>query len=91
MSDSFSGTERKAYDANLAGQAAPATAFTSKNGLEKYLTGLGFEEVQVQRMNSDAISYRGKIFLSRKWALKIVGPLFGLDLYVIARKRPLDH
>lgn len=83
---SFSSTERKAYDTNQAGEGAPATEFTSKKSLNHLLKSSGFKSVRIMKMNSDDISYRGRIFISRNRALKTVGRILGLDLYVLATK-----
>lgn len=84
--DSFSSDERKAYDADSAGRAAPATEFSSKNFLSRYLKQIGFSSVDVNRMNCDEIYFRGRRVIPRKYALKFLAPFFGLDLYVTAKK-----
>lgn len=84
--NSYSADERMAYDSDSAGRAAPATEYSSKTFLQKYLKFLGFDDISVTRMNSEnAYFWRFKL-LSRETTLKYFAPLVGLDLYFTAVK-----
>lgn len=78
--------ERRAYDANQKGEAAPATEFISRRQLKRELKRIGFKSITVVSRNSDRISYRGRIFLAREKALNLIGPYLGLDLYIAVEK-----
>jgi SAM-dependent methyltransferase len=76
-------SQRKAYDASPDGQAAPETAFVSRARLRSKFRQ--FSRVFIHSENSDPLSCRGREILSRDTMLRL-GWLWGLDLYIAARK-----
>ncbi len=78
--------EKGAYDANSSGEAAPDTVFTSKSEVTAMLKNAGFSQVRVEKKNSDEYGYRGRMLIGREQALKWIGPILGLDLYIVASK-----
>ena len=76
----FSERERRAYDANQEGKAAPTTEFLSKKRIKK-LTDK-FRKSLIFKENFDNVLPLGLHFGTRDWYLKTLGPLVGLDLYV---------
>jgi SAM-dependent methyltransferase len=76
-------SERATYDQNLAGDAAPATDFTSVREAKRLFSG--FSEVRVRRENFDHMSRRGKP-IDRGFLLGWPARLAGLDLYVTATR-----
>jgi SAM-dependent methyltransferase len=77
-------SQRAAYDANADGAAAPETEFFSPRALRRMLGH--FSRAAIAKENCEDIRVRGRLFVSRKLLLPIVGPLIGLDLYVEAVK-----
>lgn len=75
--------QRKAYDANLAGAAAPETVFTSIRQLKRMLRQ--FRRVKFHKENSDPLTVRGRT-IPRTRLLSNVGRLLGLDIYFEAVK-----
>jgi len=75
--------ERAAYDKNITGQENPFTDFISKKGMMKITAPL-FEILDVYKENVDSYKYINRI-VPRK-ILLLLGPIFGLDLYVHLRK-----
>ena len=71
-----SASERKAYDANVSGDAAPETVFSSIKELRQNFKH--FSEFKAVKENWGG--------LSRKQLLPIIGPVCGLDIYVSAQK-----
>lgn len=69
-------SERKAYDANASGDAAPETVFSSVVELRQSFKH--FSEFKAVKENWGG--------LSRKQLLPIIGPICGLDIYVSAKK-----
>jgi SAM-dependent methyltransferase len=75
--------QRKAYDANAEGEAAPETVFVSKPVLRRMFGR--FSSVRICAENSDPFTWRGRELVNRESMLRL-GWLWGLDLYVAARK-----
>jgi hypothetical protein len=75
--------QRKTYDANLHGVAAPETVFLSKARLREMFRK--FSNVVIRAENSDRLGWRNCQLVSREMMLRF-GWLWGLDLYVAARK-----
>lgn len=76
--------QRGAYDADVAGNVAPVTEFCSIGELKTLLGG--FSSVRCRRQNFDDVRVGGVRLVPRRALLWGLGPLFGLDLYVEARK-----
>jgi SAM-dependent methyltransferase len=80
---------RAAYDANAAGEAAPATVFVTARQVREELFAQ-FGEVRIERHNFDdtrLVSLAGRtLWLKRDRAMPTVARLLGLDLYIHARK-----
>jgi ubiquinone/menaquinone biosynthesis C-methylase UbiE len=76
-------TQRKAYDANSAGQEAPETVMASKTTFANMLRE--FSEVKIERANANLHVFRGK-YISRRFLLWLLGPRLGVDLYATAIK-----
>ncbi len=74
---------RASYDANLEGDAAPATVYTSKRKAKRLFAG--FSEVRVMSENFDPLVI-GRWSIDRKRLLGLPAHLAGLDLYVTATK-----
>ncbi|MCZ7562520.1 MAG: class I SAM-dependent methyltransferase [Burkholderiales bacterium] len=79
-----SAAQRKAYDANTAGVAAPETVFVSKTQLRAMLKR--FSEFRLWLENCDHVTLRGRVIVPRRLLLAAVGRMIGLDIYVAARK-----
>ena len=79
-----SAAQRKAYDANVAGVAAPETVFVSRSQLRHMLRR--FAECRFWLENCDDVSFHGRVMLPRRRLLTSVGRIVGLDVYVAARK-----
>jgi SAM-dependent methyltransferase len=78
---------RGAYDSNAAGDAAPATEFTAPGELRRMLGA--FQDVKIRKENCDPLVLGWgplRRAIPREWLLSNLGRLFGLDLYVTARK-----
>jgi SAM-dependent methyltransferase len=73
---------RKLYDADPAGAPAPHTDFVSRRGARRLFGD--FERVRIDVQNFD--SYRFGI--QREWFLSNLARVVGLDLYIVADKRP---
>ncbi len=91
--------QRLFADANLAGQAAPETAFLCQRELRQMLQG--FEHVTLQKQNVDDIALphrrlgrliglnmppRKIVLIDRLRMLSTVGRVMGLDVYIEAKK-----
>jgi ubiquinone/menaquinone biosynthesis C-methylase UbiE len=79
-----SGVERRAYDANAAGNAAPETQFLSMAELRRMCAR--FTSVSFKRENCDPVVFFGRQLVSRERALNVIGPIAGLDIYLSAVK-----
>jgi SAM-dependent methyltransferase len=77
-------SQRKAYDANAAGDGAPETVFTSIAELRAMMGR--FSQVSVERENCDHVSLRGRTLVPRGLLLGSLGRISGLDLYASATK-----
>jgi SAM-dependent methyltransferase len=75
--------ERRCYDSNSKGDAAPETVFSSSQELRAMLSS--YSTVHICKQNSDDFIVQGRIFASRSRLLATVGRLAGLDLYVEAK------
>jgi SAM-dependent methyltransferase len=75
---------RAAYDANLEGAAAPATAYTSIAGAKRLFAG--FLEVGIRRENFDPLVLPRGYTVPRERLLGWPAHLAGLDLYISAVK-----
>jgi SAM-dependent methyltransferase len=76
--------QRRAYDHNGAGAAAPETVLLGTRQLRKMLNRFG--HVVLQKQNADPIALKGKILISREKLLANLGRLLGLDIYIEAKK-----
>jgi len=75
--------QRAMYDANLAGSAAPETVFLSRRRLAFLMRR--FSHVDIRSENDDPLVVRGRTLAGRETML-LLARLWGLDLYVEARK-----
>lgn len=76
--------QRKAYDANTKGAAAPETTFVSIGELQTMLGRFSHHDLQLE--NCDNISIRGRTRIPRRLLLATLGRVAGLDIYVAATK-----
>jgi SAM-dependent methyltransferase len=76
--------QRRAYDADGHGSAAPETVCLSIGELRRMLAA--FEGVQLCKRNCDPITVLGKTLVRRERLLGTLGRWLGLDVYVEARK-----
>lgn len=76
--------QRKAYDANSAGAAAPETVFVSARHLRAMLRS--FSDYRLWLENCDHITLRGRTLVPRTALLATLGRAAGLDIYVAATK-----
>ena len=83
-SDTVVDSQRKAYDANAAGDGAPETVFTSTAEFRVMLAR--FSRVSIVRENCDHITLRGRTLFPRNLLLGSLGRAAGLDLYASATK-----
>jgi SAM-dependent methyltransferase len=77
-------SQRRAYDFNSAGAAAPETVFVSRAQLRAMMAR--FSELSLVLENCEDLNFRGRTMLSRATLLPSLGALAGLDIYVSARK-----
>jgi ubiquinone/menaquinone biosynthesis C-methylase UbiE len=76
--------QRAAYDANSAGEAAPATEFSSIMRLKRALSP--FSSVSFTKENADSVHLYKRLHLPRDLLLGNLGRLLGLDIYLKAVK-----
>jgi len=76
--------ERRAYDSDLAGAAAPETVFVSRTELRRMLKR--FSAVSLALENATHLGFRGRTIIPRRYLLSSFGRLAGLDIYVDAAK-----
>jgi len=76
--------ERRAYDSDLAGAAAPETVFVSRTELRRAMKR--FSAVSLALENATHLGFRGRTIIPRRYLLSSVGRLAGLDIYVDAAK-----
>jgi SAM-dependent methyltransferase len=76
--------QRRAYDVNSAGEAAPETAFLSARELGRMFRR--FSQFSVRKENASELPFGGHRFVPRTLLLPTLGKLAGLDLYIEARK-----
>jgi hypothetical protein len=79
-----SDAERRAYDADTSGRAAPHTEFLSARRLRQMFAR--FTRTHVARENCDPIAWHGRVLARRETLLPTLGRAWGLDLYVEAIK-----
>lgn len=75
--------ERKGYDRNMAGEAAPEVALSSLKGLKSMLKK--FKEVSFQKEQTNAPACLRKI-IDRKYLLNSIGKIAGNDIYITCFK-----
>jgi SAM-dependent methyltransferase len=78
--------ERRAFDANSLGEAAPETRFYSVSEL-KQIMSRHFTAVVLKKRNMDNFRLFRATIVAREMFLKVVGPLCGLDIYFQGRKK----
>jgi ubiquinone/menaquinone biosynthesis C-methylase UbiE len=76
--------QRKAYDYNSNGNAAPETTFTSIKTAKKVFKK--FRKKVIHKENCDDLYIRNKWYLPRMKLLPVLGKYLGLDLYIEAWK-----
>lgn len=76
--------QRKAYDHNVHGTAAPETVLLSQKELRQMLGR--FEKLHLQKQNCDPLVFFGRIVASRQNLLSNLGRMLGLDVYIEAHK-----
>lgn len=74
--------QRRDYDKNQAGDAAPETDFVSRHELHDLCRQFSEIDIAAENIGTDLLFKR----MSRPTALKYFGPWFGLDLYCRLRK-----
>jgi SAM-dependent methyltransferase len=77
-------SQRRAYDPDIAGNAAPETAFVSRRELRRMMAR--FSRVDMSLENCAHITFRGHALLPRKALLALLGKKAGLDIYAAATK-----
>jgi ubiquinone/menaquinone biosynthesis C-methylase UbiE len=80
---SFSEAERKAYDADSEGNAAPETMFCSPSELRSMMKPWSIEVMRLENVGDEGLLR----FLPRSLKLKTIGPWAGLDIYVRATRQ----
>jgi SAM-dependent methyltransferase len=76
-------SERKAYDTDSEGKAAPETDFCTTRELRGMMAGWSIEKMQLENIGDE-----GPLrFLPRRIKLKLMGSWAGLDIYVRATRR----
>lgn len=82
----LAGTEeqRKAYDANIGGDAAPETIFLTVKQMRTMLSK--YSTAAVHKENCEDWYFRGRLLASRRKLLSSWGRIAGLDVYVEAEK-----
>jgi ubiquinone/menaquinone biosynthesis C-methylase UbiE len=79
---SSSESERKAYDADSEGNAAPETTFCATRELRSMMTGWSIEDMRLENVGDEG----PLVLLPRALKLKTIGPWAGLDIYVRATR-----
>lgn len=77
-------SERRAYDSDTHGNAAPETVFVSRGELRRMMHR--FARVSLKLENSTHLGMRGITIIPRRFLLPVLGPLAGLDIYASATK-----
>jgi SAM-dependent methyltransferase len=75
--------ERASYDANLRGEAAPETVFSSISELRQMCANFSSFRAVKRNCGVSHLKLNGAL---RRLALPVIGPLLGLDVYVTAKK-----
>jgi SAM-dependent methyltransferase len=76
--------QRKAYDVNSAGEAAPEMVFLSAKQLARMFRR--YSDFACHKENASELPFGAHRLVSRKVLLPTLGKLAGLDLYIEARK-----
>jgi SAM-dependent methyltransferase len=76
--------QRRAYDSNEQGVAAPESVCLSIGELRKMLGS--FRDLRFRKRNCDPLVLRGRLLFKRETLLSTLGRLLGLDIYLEARK-----
>lgn len=76
--------QRRSYDADTVGRAAPETVFLAIAELRTMLSR--FSRAAFTRENCDHLSLRGRTIVPRGLVLATIGRLVGLDIYIHAVK-----
>ncbi|MBI4971274.1 MAG: class I SAM-dependent methyltransferase [Candidatus Omnitrophica bacterium] len=76
--------QRKSYDANSTGEAAPETVFLSICRLREMFAS--FSSVRFEKENCNDLYLRGSLLISRKKLLPMLGKWAGFDIYIEAQK-----
>jgi len=77
--------DRSIYDSDSDGNTPPVTEFVSKKNIESLFSY--FQEVSIEIENFDDLYLpKTRIGISRKWLLNNLDKVWGLDLYITARK-----
>jgi SAM-dependent methyltransferase len=76
-------SERKAYDADAKGHAAPETEFFARNELRRMLSDWSIKKMRLENVGDEGALR----FVSRPLKLRTMGPWVGLDIYVRASRK----
>ena len=75
-------SERKAYDADSEGNAAPETVFSSRRELRATMADWSIKVMQLENVGDEGLLR----FVTRSLKLKTIGPWAGLDIYIRAMR-----
>lgn len=78
---------RAMYDTNAAGEAAPHTDYTSVVGVRRLFRQFGSVKTEIQNFDHLTL-FGGRKHWDRPQLLGNVGRVLGLDLYIVATKKP---
>jgi ubiquinone/menaquinone biosynthesis C-methylase UbiE len=76
-------SERKAYDADSEGNAAPETVFSSRSELRAMMADWSIKVMQLENVGDEGLLRS----VTRSLKLKTIGPWAGLDIYIRAMRR----
>ena len=76
-------SERRAYDADAAGNAAPETEFFARSELRRMLGGWSIEAMELKNVGDEGPLRSAP----RPFKLRTIGPWAGLDIYVRATRK----
>lgn len=76
--------QRKTYDSNLLGKPAPQTVFLSINQLRDMFKR--FSSVKFTKENCGDVRLGSEILFSRNKLMPFIGKMYGLDIYIEAKK-----
>jgi SAM-dependent methyltransferase len=80
--------QRRAYDANLKGVAAPETVFVSRDRVRELFRE--YSDVRIHSENCGDLFPGGRRLSVRRRCLGPLGRMAGLDLYIAARRRGIE-